>query len=325
MRLFASTLSLVVLCACSTNLTVKPDDGAPTAAGPATPALPPTPGATTSGGSITPIEPIDPAPVCVADAGPELALCLPGVAAVAGFSPFPSIQAAIAASPTVAVCPGTHHESLVASGPLTLRSASGDPADTVLSGDGVRRILTASGGLTVSGLGFVDGFDGYSGGAVEAAGDVTVACSVFRDSYADYGGGAIQARGDLHITGSSFEGNSAGYEGGAVSWGDWTDGELTVEDSTFVGNHADYSGGAIQIGTWANADVIAITGSRFEGNTDGYDDGVVSFGSWGGFTGTIDGCHFEGNDVAIGTNGWLLDGYTLDVTGTTFVGAPGAW
>ena len=41
--------------------------------------------------------------------------------------------------------------------------------------------------------------------------------------------------------------------------------------------------------------------------------------------GVIDDFAFDGNDTAIGTNGHLDDGYTLDVTNTTFVGPQGSW
>lgn len=267
----------------------------------------------------------DVAALCVAEPTAALAQCAPGVAAVASGAAFPTISSALGTSAAVVyVCPGTWDEHLAPEDEVTLASASGDPADTVLTGGGQHRIITSAEPLTVVGLTFVDGHDGYDGGAI-SSGPITVSCSVFQDNVADYEGGALQIRGDATIQRTVFFGNYADYEGGAISWGDWDPFSLQIEDSLFEQNEADYEGGAIEIGTWADTDQIEILGTTFRENASAYGQGVVNFGSWGGFTGVIDACAFEDNDYAIATDGWLKQGYSLTVTNTSIVGAPGDW
>lgn len=344
MRLVSVAVGIALGSACVVDILPAPDASSAQSVG-SGPIVPVDPD------PVDPIDPIDAGPACTVAADPALALCAVDVAAVAGGLGFPDLQAAIdQGSPVVHVCPGTHLGGFHAPGYLSLRSASGDPADTVLSGGGFNRILSASSALEVVGLSFANGSTPDNGGAIEAGDALTVQCSVFVDNHAGYAGGAIssnasaavsgstfdgntsgyeggaiQARGDLGVTSSHFAGNHADYEGGAISWGDWTSKSLRVEDSTFEDNHADYEGGAVEIGTWAESDLVELRGSRFAGNSSGYGEGVVNFGSWGGFDGTIDACQFDGNDVAIGLGGWLEDGYDLDVTNTTFVGSPGSW
>lgn len=257
---------------------------------------------------------------------PALALCEPGVAAIVDGAPYSSLEEAIGqAADVVDICPGLYDVNLRVDQPLLLRSASGSPADTILSGGGTHPILLAWADVHVMGLTFRDGWSDYAGGAVTAGTGFIAECSAFEGNYAGYEGGAIQAIGDTLVLTSTFTDNEADYEGGAVSWGDWTSAALVVDGSTFTNNYAGYSGGAIEIGTWADDDHVAISNATFNDNSDAYGDGIVAFGSWGGFTGTIDQCAFSGNDVAIGRSGHLEEGYTLAVTNTTFNGDPGVW
>lgn len=270
---------------------------------PTVPSLPP--------GSATP-------PSCAAT--PNLAQCVPGVAAVAG-TPFSTIQAAIdSGASEVSVCPGTWDVSLTMTGG-TLRSASGSPSDTMLSGAGTHPMLEAR-DVSIVGLGFTGGVSSYAGGAVSLRGVNAIACSVFEGNRADYQGGAISARGDLTVHDTHFLSNHAGYEGGAISWGERANSTLTVTGSVFHGNTADYSGQAVELGTWGY-DAITFSANAFSDNTG--TRGVLNFGSWGGFDGVVDGCTFDETSTAIEVGGWNRDGYTMSVTGTTFTGPSGSW
>lgn len=255
-----------------------------------------------------------------------LALCGPGIAAIVDGAGYADLTEAVGTGAAVInVCPGIYDVELTVGPSTTLRSASGTAEDTVLTGGGVHPIVWGAERLSVNGLTFRNGWSDYAGGALVAGDGFEARCSVFADNYADYEGGALALTGDASILGSEFTRNDAAYEGGALSWGDWSSFSLRVEDSQFLNNHAGYEGGAIEIGTWADDDQIDIVGSTFSHNSDDYSDGIVNFGSWGGFDGRIEGCSFDQNDVAIGANGWLRNGYTLDVTNTTFEGESGTW
>lgn len=258
-------------------------------------------------------------PVQVSDCEPHpdlSTLCAAGVAAFDGSgTTYATIQDALDASvadDTVFVCPGTHTEGLVASvGPVLLRSASGDPSDTILDGEGVRQPLQATQDLTVQGLTFLDGFAGYDGGAIATSASLTVQCSVFDGNFADYEGGAIafgtREPNTLTISGSTFTGNEAGYEGGALDIGSWAEGDVvTIEDSVFVNNLADYEGGAVNLGTWGSAS-LSITDSELRAN-DSRTGAAIHLGGWS-------------NDYQVTLDAVIISGNTADQTPALSVGS----
>ncbi len=242
----------------------------------------------------------------------DLANCDAGASASLGGTPYGTIQSAVRSAgdgDIVWVCPGTHTEQITVStaGQLVLASLSGDPSDTILSGEGAHTILFAyePAQLTVGNLGFHDGV-------------------ASRSMSGDSDGGAIVAyEVDLHVQGCVFEDNSALYSGGALYYDSGrTEGlSLRVVDSHFEGNQADYSGGAIE----ASNATIDIQGSSFEDNSSDYEGGAISLGYQEQIFADITDCSFTDNENDYGGGAVRFraaDGIasTLRITSSSFDG-----
>ncbi len=212
--------------------------------------------------------------------------CEAGVAAyVNGDASYPTVSEAVLAAPAgavVDVCPGTHPLSArVKVDGLTLRSVSGQARNTVLTGEGRRRILTVGAGLDldVVGLTLLDGYSPREGGALRAkdAGRIVLEDVRLIGNRAGERGGAISVAGALESVDAALElvnvdgiGNSAVLDGGAIAVGGSASGpvELTLSGSRMVSNCTDGRGGAISAlgavtvnvyggGLWSNhADAI---------------------------------------------------------------------
>lgn len=189
--------------------------------------------------------------------------CGAGVAAyVNGGVAYSTVSEAMLAAPasaTVDVCPGTWPLSArVHVDGLTLRSVSGDARNTVLTGEGRRRILNVGAGLDlrVQGVTLLDGYSPRSGGALHAkdAGHITLEGVRLIGNRAGERGGAVAVGAAVGRVDAALElvnvdaiGNSAVQDGGAIAVGGPSSGpvELTLSASRLVSNCADDRGGAV--------------------------------------------------------------------------------
>ena len=267
-------------------------------------------------------------------------------AAVEGIE-YTTIQDALGAAPyggTVSVCPGTHTEELEIGGvELTLASWSGSAEDTVLDGEGQRRILTIGryAAVTLSDLTLQNAAPQPSypnqsvwGGAVLSdAGDLFIERCLFLGNEVNDAGAAVYAAQPaadvplhLSIVGSLFEGNRAD-EGGAGVYASSVTYPLEpvsvqVADSAFVGNWTGISGAGLKIGGWGEISLDLSDSSFFE-NVAENSSGAVDAGSWDSLVVKISNSTFQGNvgHYAVGIGTW---GSThLEVDGCLFDGNPG--
>jgi len=136
-----------------------------------------------------------------------------------------SIQAAINAADNgdeIIVSPGTYLENINFNGKaITLRSASGDPDDTIIDGSGNGRVVTCTNGETSTTV--LDGFTITNGSA-------------------HYGAGMVNEDSSPTITNCTFSGNAADRRGGGMFN---YESRPTVSNCTFSGNSADDGGGNI--------------------------------------------------------------------------------
>lgn len=139
-------------------------------------------------------------------------------------------------SSVIELAPGIYREHIDTLGKaFTLRSASGDPTDTIISGDldgdgvsdgRVVHIHSGEGLDTVfQEISIQDGSGNKGGGVFMTASEATFRNCMFIDNHATQRGGAVYLDAQYpNVTGSSpvfinclFRGNSAGFAGGAVA------------------------------------------------------------------------------------------------------------
>jgi predicted outer membrane repeat protein len=215
---------------------------------------------------------------------------------------FLTVQAALAAAAdgdVLTLCPGVYPEGeLPVRTSVTLRSASGDPADTVLDADGAGTLLyVEEGALVLEGLtltGVRAGAPESSWGTVGAVGllsgpltfrdcvvedneawypnvygtDILVEDSVFRRNSSLGWSAAIAANdgGSLVVSGSTFEDNT-GKLGAVYAYT-----AATLTDTTFVGNSGS-TGGAMCL---TRGSSLTLTDVVFENNRAEYGGAIYS-------------------------------------------------
>ena len=107
-----------------------------------------------------------------------------------------AINAAVSGQDEVVVSPGTYLEAINFNGKaITLRSASGDPADTIIDGGGSGTVVTCDSGETSTTV--LDGFTITNGSAT-------------------YGGGMYNNNSSPTVSNCTFSGNTSTYEGGGM-------------------------------------------------------------------------------------------------------------
>ncbi len=216
---------------------------------------------------------------------------------------------------TITFMPGVYDGSqgfTITNKTLTIRSFSGNPADTIIDGFGVGRILDITGagsdGTVLRGLGFRNGDVDLAsatltgGGAVRIDGaDVTIENCVFENnavfnSASDVRGGAVfGSNGNVALLGSVFRDNAAtstGGDGGAV-YLEGAGSSHLLHGCVFEANGALNSAGALRI----DQSTAQITACHFEANAATGDPDVTGGGVFARFgaTMTFDGCTFRDN------------------------------
>jgi hypothetical protein len=257
----------------------------------------------------------------------------PASAATINLTPGDSIQTAIdsaSGGDEIVLAAGTYMESIDFLGKaITVRGASGDPADTIIDGNGAFHVVqcvngegagTVLEGVTITG-GNANGVfpDDRGGGMYNSGSSPTVTSCIFNGNLADdYGGGMCNISSSPTVINCAFTGNTAVFGGGmynvafsvsptvtnctftgntAVSWGggmfsagDFT--SPTVSNCTFSGNHADDGGGMYNAGSNPT-----VTNCRFTGNTADYGGGgMLNTGSTSILT--VTNCTFDENTAA---------------------------
>jgi len=158
---------------------------------------------------------------------------------------YSSIQAAIEAADNgdeIIVSPGTYVENINFNGKaITLRSASGDPADTIIDGGGSGTVVTCDSGEDSNTV--IDGFTITKGSAY-------------------FGGGMFNTSSSPTVTNCTFSGNTATYYGGGMV--NYSDSSPTVTNCTFSDNTASDNGGGMYNSTSSSP---TVTNCTFSGNT----------------------------------------------------------
>jgi hypothetical protein len=221
-------------------------------------------------------------------------LCETGIAAKMSGVDYATIDAAIQASvpgDVVEICPGTWTETLIVphAGPLTVKSVSGSPDDTILDGQDRIRLLSMRGAdphLNVYDLTFTRGFyDGLtpdgSWDAIDVRGPVGARGSVAIENcrFTDNGGGNAVYLASLDhvvIARSTFAGNSSISEEYSTLDLNGVKESLVVEDCEFVDNVGASEGAAISLkpsGFPAGNPDFIFRRNRFVGNDIDYGHG----------------------------------------------------
>jgi CSLREA domain-containing protein len=181
------------------------------------------------------------------------------------------------------------------------------------------------------------GNTGDTGGAIFNNGALTLRNSGFSGNNSEQGG-AIWNTGALDVHHCSFQRNAPGEGGGGAigqpvpgQWGYRDTETLTLEDSSFSETHAGDSGaggtviggGSITVsgstftenaaGGIGSGGVLSVANSSFlENNSDGGAGAIAAFGA-----ASVRNSTFSGN---VGEVGAIINGGTLTVSGSTFVG-----
>ena len=198
-------------------------------------------------------------------------------------TPCASIQYAISlGSNEIVLMPGVHSQT-GGLGPApvngTIRSESGDPADTEINCGG-HYGFWAIGSLTLEGV-TMSRCEKSNGGAVSSSyrtgGPVVIESCVFRECKSTYkyggdGGAVHQTGGTLTVTNTTFTGNSAQYGGAVYIHENFAE----FSDTVFESNHADGSGGA---GVLSECHTI-LSNTHFVNNTAAAYGGALYLRSW---------------------------------------------
>ena len=245
-----------------------------------------------------------------------------------------TIQAAIEASVNgdmIEADPGTYNEAINFTGKaITLRSASGDPNDTIIDGNGALHVIQCVGGegsrTVLSGFTITGGNANGSipnstgGGMYNSYSSPTVTNCSFSGNTATFGGsGMFNQNSNPVVTHCSFSGNTATFGGGGMynansnptvthcsfSSNTATDGSgmynsgssPKVTYCSFSGNTATFGGGMFN-----NHSNPIVINCSFSGNTAGFGGGMNNSTS----SPTVTNCSFSGN-TAINSGGGMYN------------------
>jgi hypothetical protein len=228
-----------------------------------------------------------------------------------GPADFSSIQAAIADVGTIngdeiVVQPGVYIESIDFLGKaITLRSASGDPADTIIDGTGSSHVVqcisgegagTVLEGFTITGGNSNGNFpDNVGGGMFNDSSSPTVSnCSFSDNTGGTRGGGMYNRLSSPTVNNCSFSGNASGAGGGMYN----DSSSPMVSNCSFSGNTAHTRGG----GMFNESSSPAVTNCTFSGNKVNLDGGgMYNFNS--SPAPVVTNCTFSGNEATYSGGG----------------------
>ncbi len=226
-----------------------------------------------------------------------------------------TIQAGIDAAVNgdiVLIASGTYNEAINFNGKsITVRSATGNPADVTINGTGNFHVVqcisgedpnTVLQGVTITGGNANGGVTNSFGvGMYNEGSSPTVTNCVFSGNIATVsGGGMFNARSSPTVTNCNFSGNQAILGGGMYN----IDSFLIVTNCVFSGNTANQDGGGI----FNNNSSSVITNCVFDGNIANVNAGGIYFQNLAGLDGitmTINNSTFV-NNVSGGSGGGLL-------------------
>ncbi len=249
---------------------------------------------------------------------------------------FGTIQGAISDAGTVdgdeiVVASGTYPEVIDFIGKaITVRSASGDPNDTIIDGTGNFHVVqcingedpnSVLSGFTITG-GNANGSnpDNYGGGMYNDNSSPTVTnCTFVGNSATQYGGGMYNYNSSPTVTNCTFVGNSVSTWGGGGGGMANDDSNPTVINCTFSGNSSSSEGGGMYNSGYNNP---TVTNCTFSDNTASFLGG----GMYNHFSSpTVTNCTFSGNTAPLGGGGMGsgFSGSKSKVTNCTFSGNTG--
>jgi parallel beta-helix repeat protein len=223
--------------------------------------------------------------------------CLPTVHNINTGMNYFTIQAAIdvaGAGHVIEADPKIYFENINFAGKaITVRSTSGDPADTIIDGGGDDSVVTCQSNETSTTV--LDGFtitngSGWSsrgGGMYNHSSSPTVTNCVFTGNTTNYGGGMYNHSSSPTVTNCVFTGNTAGNGGGGMENQDSSN--PTVTNCTFSGNTSGFDGGGMHNSDSSNP---TVTNCTFSGNTAPLGGGMYNTDI---SNPTVTNCTFSGN------------------------------
>ncbi len=198
---------------------------------------------------------------------------------------------------------------------LTIRGATGEPADVVIDGANLDIVLRITGagsdGTLLQGLTIQNGRGGTAANTSGAGvfindANVTIRDCVVRNNVlpaADGNGAGIYATvSDLLIERCVIEGNSMGSVTGDGVGAYFNGGVVLITDTAFRNNRitaaSDLDLSAVGGGIYADVGSMQLTRCLFEGNRTGFGGGVAAVGNMQSMT--IDECEFLDNEARNG-------------------------
>ena len=217
--------------------------------------------------------------------------------------------------------PNTYVEAINFNGlAITLRSASGDPADTIIDGNGAFHVVqcvsgedpnTILQGFTITGGNANGGGLDSSGGGMlnlNSSNPTVTNCIFFGNSANSDGGGIYNFNSSPTVTNCTFSGNSSNDEGGGIHN---RASSPMVTNCTFFGNSANSNGGGI----FNSNSSPTVTNGIFWNNSDiGGMDASAQIHVIAG-TPTVNYSNVMGGWTGLGTNNINTDPLFIDADG----------
>jgi len=228
---------------------------------------------------------------------------------------YPTIQEAIDAAvdgDEILVAPGTYtgtgDEVINTSGLLITLRATGTPEETIIDGEGSRRVFTFVNGEGADTI--IEGFtimggapnSNYGGGIYCNNSSPTISGCTIMENTAEYGGGVYCYNySDPMLSNCTISGNTANQRNGGIYCD--TNSSPIITGCTISGNTAQSNCGGIYISPSSSS---MITDCTITGNVaiGGFGGGIVC---WGGNP-TITGCTISGNQAFDAGGGILCGG-----------------
>ena len=209
----------------------------------------------------------------------------------------------------ILVAPGTYtgtgDEVVSTDGKAITIKASGTPEETIIDGEGARRVVYCSSGegpdTIIEGFTITGGSNSYGGGIYCSSSNPTITGCTISDNTANYSGGGIYCSGGSSptISGCTISGNTANYGGGIHCD---LNSSPTITDCTISGNTANYGGGIYCSGGSDHDDTPTLTDTVVCGNAP---DQIYPVDGW-----TDNGGNTASDECPIRADG-VVDEYDL--------------